>query len=211
MSLRLLALHRIHRVVAGPVVAAALGATLVAACTTGSATPSPSATAPGASAPATAAAPPGPVTPPPPTPSGSPSSPPAAQTPDPEVEVPATPPRALLVDADAGSTVGALGSYTWGDGGSDSPWIVVRAGRAAAGAGPWALSFAPDVPVDAWTAAWASIRNGRPGQIAGYEQGTTGQVAFIGPTGPGPWTLKVEVRFAGGGSAVYFWRLRAAG
>lgn len=210
MSLRPLALHRVHRVVAGPVVAAALGATLVAACTTGSATPSPSAVAPEASAPATTTPTPRPVTPPPATPSGSPSSTPAAPTPAPEVEVPATPPRALLVDTNGVSIAGALGSYTWGDGGSDSPWIVVRAGRAATGAGPWTLSSAPDVPVDSWTAAWAPIRNGRPGQIEGYEQGTTGPVTFTGPTGPGPWTLKVEVRFARGGSAVYFWRLNAA-
>jgi hypothetical protein len=152
-----------------------------------------------------------PVTPPPATPTGPPTDAPASTTPAPETDLPSSPPRALLVDADDVPVPGALGSYTWGDGGSDSPWIVVRASRAAAGAGPWMLSFGPEIPVGSWTAAWAAIRKDRPGQVEGYEQGATGPVAFAGPTGPGPWTLKIEVAFVGGGSAVYYWRLEPAG
>jgi hypothetical protein len=127
-----------------------------------------------------------------------------------EPELPASPPTALLAGAADAVAPGALGSYTWGDGGSDSPWIVVRPGGAAGGTGPWTVSFDPAVPVGTWTAAWARIRDGRPGPIDGYEQGASGPIAFGGPAGSGPWTLKVEVVVAGAGSAVYYWRLDPA-
>ncbi len=208
MSLRPFARHRIHRPAAGLVVAAALGAVLAAGCTSGAAAPTSPAASPEGSAAGTTAPASAPVTPPA-TPGRSPAGLPSATAPAQETDLPASPPRALLADAGDASVPGALGSYTWGDGGSDSPWIVVQASRAAAGAGPWTLSFEPEISVGTWTAAWAAIRNDRPGPVAGYEQGTAGPIAFAGPAGPGPWTLKVEVTFAGGG-AVYYWRLEPA-
>jgi hypothetical protein len=127
------------------------------------------------------------------------------------VDVPPEPPSATLAGADARPIAGALGSYTWGDAGSDSPWIVVRPRRAAGGAGPWTLAFEPVLPIGSWTAAWAGIRDGRPGPVEGFDHGTADDVSFAGPSSPGPWTLKVEVTFAGGGNAVYYWRLEPAG
>ncbi len=210
MSPRPFAPHRIRRLSAGRVVAATLAAVLAAGCTSGTALSSPTAS-PEASAAGTVAPTPAPATVPPATPSLSPVESPSAVAPTPDTALPALPPEAVLADASDALVRGALGSYTWGDGGDDAPWIIVRASVAATGAGPWTLSFAPDVPVDSWTAAWAPIRSGRPGPVSGYEQGTTGPVSFIGPTGMEPWTLKVEVTFARGGSAVYYWRLEPAG
>lgn len=211
MSPRPFAPHRLRRPAARRVVTAALAAVLAGGCTPGAATPSSPTASPGASAAGTMPPAPGSVTAPPATPGGSPVESPSAVAPTPGTGLPASPPDAFLADASNVPVPGVLGSYTWGDGGSDAPWIIVRASGTAAGAGPWALSFAPDVPVDSWIAAWAPIRSGRPGPVDGWEQGATGPVSFIGPAGAGPWTLKVEVRFAGGGSAVYFWRLDAAG
>ena len=211
MSVRPFVCHRMHRLISGPVVAAVLGAMLAAGCTASFAAPSPSMTSPETSVAATTAPTSGPVTAPPATPTGSPAEVPATTAPAPETGVPARPPRARLADADAVLVPGTLGSYTWGGGGSDSPWIIVRAGRAAGGTGPWTLSFVPEVPVDSWTAAWAAIRDGRPGRVEGYVRGAAGSASFAGPAGAGPWSLKVEVTFVRGGSAVYYWRLKPAG
>jgi hypothetical protein len=211
MSVRPFVRHRRHRLPSGPVVAAVLGAMLAAGCTASFAPPSPSAASPEPSAAATTPPTASPVTAPPATPTSSPTEAPTTTAPTPATDIPATPPQALLADAEAVLVPGTLGSYTWGDGGSDSPWIVVRAGRAAGGRGPWTLSFVPDVPIASWTAAWAAIRNGRPGQVEGSASGAADSTSFAGPAGAGPWTLKVEVTFAGGGSAAYYWRLRPAG
>jgi hypothetical protein len=201
--------RRAGRLAAGPVLAAVLVTALAAGCVPGSAAPPAATGAPSASVPATstpASAPPTGV-----ARSTPATAPPAtlAASPTPAVEAPPEPPKATLVGAAGTLVAGTLGSYTWGDAGSDSPWIIVRAGRAAGGPGPWTLSFDPALPIGSWTAAWAGIRDGRPGPVEGYAQGTADTPSFAGPSGPEPRTLKVEVTFAVGGSAVYYWRLEA--
>jgi hypothetical protein len=211
MSLRPFAVHRLDRLAAGPVAAAAMGALLAAGCTAGAVAPPTPTIGPAGSVPVVASPTPDPVTPSPTTPERSTGEPPATASTTPRPDAPSAPPSALLADADEVPVAGTLGSYTWGNGGSDSPWIIVGVDRAATGTGPWTMSFEPEVPVESWVAAWAAIRDGRPGRVEGYEQGATGPIMLTGPTGPGPWTLKVEVRVVGGGSAVYFWRLKPAG
>jgi hypothetical protein len=116
------------------------------------------------------------------------------------------PPAATLAAADGSPADGALGSYTWGEAGSDSPWIVVRASDVVRGTGPWSVAFTPDVPVAAWRAAWAPIADGTAGPIA-LTAGGSGAISFDGPTAGGPWSLRLEVEFEAAGRASWYWRV----
>lgn len=115
-------------------------------------------------------------------------------------------PPVVLLAAEGGDPVtGQLGTYTWGDGGSDSPWLP--GAPIAVGAGePLAVSFRPPIGVATWRAR--AVPSGADGPAGASILGEgTGAPAFGAPAA-GSWTAEVRVVFDGGvGDASYFWRL----
>ena len=120
------------------------------------------------------------------------------------------PPSATLTGAGIPPVMGALGGYTWLGEGSDAPWIVPPPADAVRGPGPFAVAFDPSVAAEAWTARWAPVRDGAPGDPAGSSSGGPGPILISGPDGSGTWSLQLDVRFAGGGRAAWYWRLLPA-
>jgi hypothetical protein len=114
------------------------------------------------------------------------------------------PPDALLSSEGGDPVAGQLGSYTWAGGGSDSPWLPgapIAVGRGE----PLQITLQPATAV----ASWAARRN--PATATSGSGATalgegTAVIAFPAP-GPGAWTVEVTIRFTGGGSATYAWRL----
>ncbi len=196
-------------------VGAAVAAVLITAGCTGGAPPSPanagssalvSAPPSGTGPAATAAATP-PLTPAPssataPPTAGSEPSPTQAASPAP---IPATPPVAVLGGLDGPAASGQLGSYTWGSGGSDAPWIVGEALGTATSGASLDVSLAGATPAS-WTAAWAEVSGGIAGSPSAGASGS-GQVAVTAPAKAGDWTLRVTATFGPGHNATYFWHL----
>jgi hypothetical protein len=115
-------------------------------------------------------------------------------------------PPDLLLAAEGGDPVaGRLGSYTWDGGGSDSPWLPGN--PIAVGAGePLTARVATDlVHVASWMARIAPARATSDEGAAPLAEGS-GPIAFDAPAA-GAWTIQLAVRFVGGGSATYAWRL----
>jgi hypothetical protein len=117
----------------------------------------------------------------------------------------AGPPAAALAAEGGDPTDGQLGTYTWGDGGSDAPWLPGT--RMAVGSGePLTVSFLPETAIEAWAArAVPSTADGPAGATA-LGQGA-GPPRFAAPAA-GTWTVEVNVVFANAaGKASYFWQL----
>ena len=114
------------------------------------------------------------------------------------------PPDASLAAEGGDAVVGQLGSFTWGDGGSDSPWLP--GAPIAVGAGePLSVTLADDTPVGAWTAVRAPAGSSTGAGAAEAGEGS-GLIGFaIGQ--PGRWTVAVTIGFVGGGSATWYWQL----
>ncbi len=128
----------------------------------------------------------------------------AGPTPDPTMD---RPPDATLAAEGGDPVVGQLGTYLWGAGGSDSPWlpgapIVVGTGE------PLLVRIAGDVPVASWRA-----RRAPADDVTGVEARPSGDggdvIGFAAPE-PGAWTVEVTVQFRDGGSATYVWRLEVS-
>jgi hypothetical protein len=178
-----------------------LVALLSSACTSGT----PGASAAGAPAGTPAGSPGGAVA----ISSEAPSAP--ADTPSPAsatATVPpssAEPPPASLAAEGGDPVTGQLGSFTWGDGGSDSPWLPgarLTVGRAE----PLTVSIEGGVGVADWSGRRMS--SGTKGGSGAVALGSgTGPITFIAP-GPGSWSVQVTVAFAGElGTASYYWQL----
>jgi hypothetical protein len=134
-----------------------------------------------------------------------PSQPVAAGTSSPHASTSAEPPAAAL-KADGGDPVdGQLGSYTWNGGGSDSPWLQGSPIRVGAGE-PLTVAIAGGPAIGDWTVQRvAGGTAGGAGAIAmGSGEGTP--IAFIAPSA-GSWSILVNVRFADGADAAYYWLL----
>jgi hypothetical protein len=133
------------------------------------------------------------------------ASPAATTTGVPVSTLPAEPPAASLATEGGDPVVGQLGTYTWGETGSDAPWLPGAPIRAATGE-PLAVTLEPDVVVAAWEARRVpSSADGPDGAIA--VGSGIGAPAMTAPEA-GSWTLVVAIEFAGGaGTANYFWRL----
>ena len=115
------------------------------------------------------------------------------------------PPVAQLAAEGGDSVTGQLGTYTWGDGGSDSPWLP--GAPIAVGAGePLGVSFRSPITVATWQAR--AVPEGADGPAGASILGEgTGAPAFGAPAA-GSWTAEIHVVFDGGvGDASYFWRL----
>jgi hypothetical protein len=123
------------------------------------------------------------------------------------VATPATsalPPDAALAAEGGDPVIGQLGTFTWGGGGSDSPWLP--GAPIAVGAGePLSVTLADATPIAAWTAVRApgTSTDGSGAVSAGAGSGT---IAFAVPV-PGRWTVAVTIRFGGGDSATWYWQL----
>lgn len=144
----------------------------------------------------------------------APSSAPPTASPEPTESLPPTPrpagypPDALLAAEGGDPVAGEIGSYTWLNAGSDSPWlpgnpITVGAGETLT------VTIEPAVNLEQWTASrevWQVLPGGGP--TVGVGQGGPGQpITFTAPPA-GTWALDVSVWFTGGrGSAAYYWKL----
>lgn len=121
---------------------------------------------------------------------------------------PATPsanePPAATLAVDGGDPVtGQLGSFTWGDGGSDSPWLP--GSQIAVGAGErLTVTVADAVGVASWTARRVPAGTTDGSEAVGL--GTGGPPIVFGAPELGSWSVQVTVDFdAGLGSASYYW------
>ncbi|HEV7605658.1 MAG TPA: hypothetical protein VGO15_11860, partial [Candidatus Limnocylindrales bacterium] len=100
---------------------------------------------------------------------------------------------------------GQLGSFTWGAGGSDSPWLpgaplIVGVGERLT------VSFAGAVGVVAWSARRVKAGSSDGAGAVGLGSGTA-TVAFTAP-GPGTWSVQLTVDYGAGlGTATYYWKL----
>lgn len=117
------------------------------------------------------------------------------------------PPVATLVVGGGSPVEGALGSYVWDGAGSDAGWLVPPAARGVRARGPYAVLVVPPLPVDRWEAAWARVDGDTAGDPTGSASGTGGPVSVPGPGAAGTWSLMVEVRFADGNHAAWYWRI----
>lgn len=115
------------------------------------------------------------------------------------------PPDAALA-AEGGDPVAAqLGTYTWGESGSDSPWLPGSPISVGHGE-PLSVRFDRPIGVARWTADYVPAFANDGSGAASLGRGG-GPPLFPAPSA-GSWTLVVTVDFAAGtGEASYFWRL----
>ena len=145
-----------------------------------------------------------------PTPPASPTSAPTSPAPSPTAAatpgpIPSEPPVAALRGLDGADATGQLGSYTWGSGGSDAPWIVGEVLGTAAGGALLDVSLGDATPAG-WTAAWADVSGGMAGSPSGGTSGSS-HVRVTAPARAGDWSLRVTATFGPGYNATYFWHL----
>ena len=113
------------------------------------------------------------------------------------------PPSAALAVEGGDPVVGELGSFSWDNSGSDSPWLPGT--RMHVGSGErLTLRLANDVPIDRWTVTRT------PGatfgsELVGVADGSGRSVTFAAPA-RGSWSVQVVLWFAHElGSAAYYW------
>lgn len=132
----------------------------------------------------------------------SPEVPPSGSLP---VEPPIPEPPAASVAVEGGDpVVGELGSFSWQNSGSDSPWLPGNRIRVAAGE-RLTVTLAEPLAVANWTASRvpSDDRDG-PAPI-GLGEGSGGPVSFAVPA-HGTWSVLVTIWFADNlGSAAYYW------
>lgn len=116
----------------------------------------------------------------------------------------ALPPDASLAAEGGDPVVGQLGSFTWGDGGSDSPWLP--GAKIAVGAGePLTVTLDDGTTIAGWTAVRtpAGSTSGAGAVAVGEGSGAVG----FAIAAPGRWTVAVTVGFREGGDATWYWQL----
>lgn len=115
------------------------------------------------------------------------------------------PPDATLAAEGGDPVVGQLGSFTWADGGSDSPWLPGAPLTVGAGE-PLTVDLADGVAVATWTSRRVPAGTTDGAGAVGLGGGPP-PATFAAP-GPGSWSVQVDITFAGGlGAAVYYWLL----
>jgi hypothetical protein len=136
-----------------------------------------------------------------PTPSPSGVSTPMSPASSPRVR--SEPPAATLSVEGGDPVVGQLGTFTWGDGGSDSPWLPGSPIAVGIGEG-LTVTVADGIGVATWSAR--RVPAGARDTSAAVSLGTGGPpVAFEAPP-VGSWSIQVAVDFDGRlGSATYHW------
>jgi len=118
------------------------------------------------------------------------------------------PPAAQLAAEGGDPVIGQLGTYIWGEGGSDSPWLP--GASIAVGSGePLSVTLQSQVAVATWRARSVPSSADGPDGASLLGEGT-GDPEFGAPA-TGSWTVEVHVVFGGGvGDASYFWRLEVS-
>jgi hypothetical protein len=114
------------------------------------------------------------------------------------------PPDASLAAEGGDPIVGQLGSFTWADGGSDSPWLPGAPIGIGAGE-PLRVTLADATPVGAWTAVRAPADSTTGAGAVAVGAGS-GAIGFAIAT-PGRWTVAVTIGFVTGGSATWYWQV----
>ena len=187
---------RVPARLARAVAAATVAAVVLGACSQSPSGPASSA-APTTTAEATAPA----------TPLVGPSTRPTAPGPSKPAPRPSAPPDVTLTVEGGDPQIGQLGSYTWLDAGSDSPWLPGTPVSAGAGE-PLSVVVGDGIPVADWSArrAAAGTVDGAGAIELGHGIGS-GRIEFPAPD-PGRWSLQVTIRFADDlGDAAYYWEL----
>jgi hypothetical protein len=120
---------------------------------------------------------------------------------------PASAPPPATLAADGGeAAIGQLGSYTWLDGGSDSPWLAGTPLTVGAGE-PLTVTVGGGVAVADWSARRVTGGTTDGSGAIALGQAAGPPVAFAAPA-TGSWSVQVTIRFANDlGSATYYWRL----
>lgn len=126
-------------------------------------------------------------------------------TAEPSTEAPAIPlpPDAALAVEGGDPVIGELGSFSWQNTGSGSPWLrgaPMRVGRGEV----IFMALSEPIRLANWTVG--RTRAATPGDgIEGVAEGVGGMVRFPAPPS-GSWSLNVDVWFADGlGSASWYW------
>lgn len=115
------------------------------------------------------------------------------------------PPAAWLAVEGGDPIEGALGSYTWGDGGSDGPWLHGAPIRVGSGE-PLTVTLTPDVPIEAWTIRYTWFDATSPSGAIELATGR-GAPAFAPPPA-GAWTVELRIVFDDdAGEATYAWAM----
>ena len=117
----------------------------------------------------------------------------------------AGPPQATLAAEGGDPVIGQLGSFTWADGGSDSPWLPGTPVTVGTGE-PLTVELADGVAIAGWTARGARAGTTDGAGAVGLGGGPA-PATFPAPA-PGSWSVQVDVTFAGDlGTAVYYWQV----
>ena len=110
----------------------------------------------------------------------------------------------MLATEGGDPVAGSLGSFTWGDGGSDSPWlpgasITVGAGESLT------VRLPDDAPVQDWIAKRVAAGTLDGAGAISLGNGAAAPITFRAPA-PGAWSVQVDVTFGDDlGSAAYYW------
>jgi len=131
------------------------------------------------------------------------ASPPAASPGSASPATASEPPAAMLAVEGGDPVTGQLGTFTWGDGGSDSPWLP--GAPIAVGTGEQlTVTIGDGVGVATWSAR--RVPAGTTDGSGAVGLGTDGPPIAFGAPETGSWSVQVTVDFDGGlGSASYYW------
>jgi len=132
----------------------------------------------------------------------------AAPTPRP-TEVPG-PPGASIAGGIAGVVPGELGAFTWDGLGSDAPWIVPSGSVPVVAGAPITVRLDPALAPERWAARWAPVVAGSAGDPAAVQSGTDAAIEVALPVAAGTWGLQVEITFAEGRRAAWYWSIDVA-
>ncbi|MFL5643980.1 MAG: hypothetical protein ACJ78L_01385 [Chloroflexota bacterium] len=134
----------------------------------------------------------------------SPVAPEPTGTAGPSTPASSEPPTATMAAEGGDAVAGSLGSFTWGDGGSDSPWLP--GAPIAVGTGEsLAVALAGDPPVREWVAKRVAAGALDGTGAASISHGDGGPIRFAAPAS-GAWSVQVDVTFDDDlGSATYYW------
>jgi hypothetical protein len=115
------------------------------------------------------------------------------------------PPAARLAAEGGEPVAGQLGTFAWGDGGSDSPWLPGSPLHVGAGE-RLVLALSPATAIGSWRARYTRAGAANPAGATSLGSGA-GDIALTAPA-RGRWTVEIAIDFAYElGSASYFWRL----
>ncbi|MEX1170876.1 MAG: hypothetical protein WEE50_12105 [Chloroflexota bacterium] len=116
----------------------------------------------------------------------------------------AEPPAASIAVDGGDPVVGELGSFTWQNNGSASPWLDGNPIHVGSGE-TLTVTLAEAVAIETWTASRVQATTLDGSMAVGLGEGTVDPVAFAGPP-PGTWSVNVNVWFVDNlGSASYYW------